>query len=100
MPNDYDINNVTLEDLRNATLILECDDKFVLMPMRDIRQITRSDDFADFTTSFNIECARYSGNIRVLQKGIDVPLEANTEFDSSEELEDFLSQFQRSELNA
>lgn len=100
MPNDYDINNVTLDDLRNATLILECDDKFVLMPMRDIRQITRSDDFADFTTSFNIECARYSGNIRVLQKGIDVPWEANTEFDSSEELEDFLSQFQRSELDA
>ena len=100
MPNDYDINDVTLADLRNATLILECDDKFVLMSMRDIRQITRSDDFADFSTSFNIEYARYSGNIRVLQKGIDVPWEASMEFDSSEELEDFLSQFQRSELNA
>lgn len=95
-----DTNNITLDDLRHATLVLECDDKYVLMPMRDIRQLTRSVDYAEFTSNYNIECAGCDGNIRVLQKGIDVPLEANTEFDSSEELEDFLSQFQRSELNA
>ncbi len=100
MTNDYDINNITLDNLRNATLILESDDKFMLMPMRDIKYITRLDDFADFTTSFDIKCARYSGGVRVLQKGIDVLGKVDTEFASSEELENFLSQFQRSELNA
>lgn len=99
MPNDYAINDVTLADLRNATLILECDDKFVLMPMRDVRQVTRSVDYAEFTSNYNIECAEYGENIKVLQKGIDMPWDAHTDFESSEELEDFLSQFQRSELN-
>lgn len=98
MPNDT--NNITLDNLRHATLILECDDKFVLMPMRDIRQVTRSVDYAEFTSNYNIECARCGENIKVLQKGIDMPWDAHTDFESSEELEDFLSQFQRSELNA
>ena len=100
MPNDYDTNDITLDNLRHATLILECDDKFVLMPMRDIRQVTRSVDYAELTSNYNIECARCGENIKVLQKGIDMPLDAHTDFESSEELEDFLSQFQRSELNA
>ena len=100
MPNDYDTNNITLDNLRHATLILECDDKFVLMPMRDIRQVTRSVDYAEFTSNYNIECAECGENIKVLQKGIDMPWDAHTDFESSEELEDFLSQFQRSELSA
>ena len=100
MPNDYDTNNITLDNLRHATLILECDDKFVLMPMRGIRQVTRSVDYAEFTSNYNIECAGCGENIKVLQKGIDMPWDVHTDFESSEELEDFLSQFQRSELNA
>lgn len=63
MPNDT--NNITLDNLRHATLVLECNDKFVLMP-----------------------------------KGIDIPWDTQTDFANSKELEDFLSQFQRSELNA
>jgi len=100
MPNDYDTNNITLDDLKHATLILECDDKFVLLPMRNIRQITRSVDYAEYTSNYNIECDGWGENIKVLQKGIDIPRDAHTDFESSEELEDFLSQFQRSELNA
>lgn len=100
MPNDYDTNDITLNNLRHAALILECVDKFVLVPMRDVRQVTRSVDYADFVSNYNIECMGCEDNIKVLQKGIDMPWETNTDFDSSEELEDFLSQFQRSELNA
>lgn len=100
MLSDYDTNNITLDDLKHATLVLECDDKFVLMPMRDIKQITRSENYADFTTNYSIDCMRCGGNIKVLQKGIDIPWDTQTDFANSKELEDFLSQFQRSELNA
>ena len=88
-----DTNNITLDDLRHATLVLECDDKYVLMPMRDIRQLTRSVDYAEFTSNYNIECAGCDGNIRVLQKGIDTPPDAQMDFASSDELEEFLSEF-------
>lgn len=95
-----DTNNITLDDLRHATFVLECDDKYVLMSMRDIRQVTRSVDYAEFTSNYNIECAGCDENIKVLQKGIDMPWDAHRDFESSEELEDFLSKFQRSEVNA
>lgn len=91
MPNDT--NDITLDNLRHATLILECDDKFVLIPMRDIRQVTRSVDYAEYTSNYNIECAGWGENIKVLQKGIDVPWDAHTDFTSSDELEEFLAEF-------
>ena len=102
--NGYDTNKITIDDIKNASLILECEDKFISLKLGNIKQITREDiDWgvdSDYT-NFKIKCPKYSWVLTVLQKNIDIDDNWDgIDFENTDELEIFLSQFKRRELNA
>lgn len=97
--NGYDTNKIIMDDIRNASLILECEDKFISLKLGDIKHITREEIGwgvdSDYT-NFKIKCPKYSWVLTVLQKNIDIDDNWDgMEFESTEELEKFLLEFQK-----
>lgn len=95
MPNDYTINSYPAA-VGEVTLIVEREDEVIAISIADVREMIMSQEYGG-VNEITIKYNNRQHNMRVFQKE---QLYIPDEIESTAELEDFLSQFQRSELNA
>lgn len=95
MPNDCAINNHPAA-VGKVTLVVEREDEVIAVNIADVREITMSQEYGG-ANEITIKYNDWQLNMRVLKKEqLFVP----DEIEGTAELEDFLSKFQRSEVNA
>lgn len=95
MPNDYAINNYPAA-VGKVTLVVEREDEVIAINIADVREMMMSQEYGG-VDEITIKYNNWQHNMRVFRKE---QLYIPDEIESTAELEDFLSQFQRSELNA
>lgn len=95
MPNGYAIDS-TPAMVGNATLVIERENEVIAINMHEVREIVMSQEY-NGSDEIIIRYDNRRHNMRIFPKDQVV---LQQEIESTEELEDFLSQFKRSEINA
>ena len=95
MPNDYAINSYPAA-VGKVTLVVERENEVIAINIADVREVMMTQEY-EGVDEIKIRYNNWQHNMRIFQKEqVYIP----DEIESTAELEDFLSQFQRSELNA